>query len=97
MALLGLEAAEKSVQAPLALPNDVQTMSFGPDAIIRSASPEKIRHVGLELPQGAFAESELLQQEMRIGSRYPEGRSGSIDASVVTGQGVQALMGGFDT
>lgn len=34
---------------------------------------------------------------MRIGSRYPEGRSGSIDASVVTGRGIQELQGGFDT
>lgn len=32
-----------------------------------------------------------------MGSRYPEGRSGSIDASIITGQGVQALMGTFDT
>jgi hypothetical protein len=34
---------------------------------------------------------------MRVGARYPEGRTGNIDASVVTGQGVQALMGAFDT
>jgi hypothetical protein len=34
---------------------------------------------------------------MRVGSRYPESRTGNIDASIVTGQGVQALMGAFDT
>jgi hypothetical protein len=34
---------------------------------------------------------------MRMGSRYPEGRSGNMDASVITGSGVQALMGGFDS
>jgi hypothetical protein len=34
---------------------------------------------------------------MRLGSRFPEGRTGNIDASVITGQGVQALLGGFDT
>jgi hypothetical protein len=39
----------------------------------------------------------MLNQELRVGSRYPEGRTGNIDASVVTGQGVQALMGAFDT
>jgi hypothetical protein len=34
---------------------------------------------------------------MRMGARYPEGRSGNIDASIITGQGVQALLGAFDT
>jgi hypothetical protein len=97
MALLGMEAVEKSVQAPLAVPQDVQQMTFGGDAIIRTASPEKIRRVGVELPNGAFTESQLLEGDMRAGARYPEGRSGQIDASVVTGRGVQALMGGFDS
>jgi hypothetical protein len=32
-----------------------------------------------------------------MGARYPESRSGNIDASVVTGRGVQALQAGFDT
>lgn len=72
-------------------------MTFGGDAIIRSQSPDKIRRVGIELPQGAFMESQLLEGEMRVGARYPEGRSGSIDASVVTGRGIQELQGGFDT
>ena len=39
----------------------------------------------------------ILNQELRVGSRYPESRTGNIDASIVTGQGVQALMGAFDT
>lgn len=97
MALLGMEAVEKSVQAPLAVPQDVQQMTFGGDAIIRTASPEKVRRVGIDLPQGSFAESQMLEADMRAGARYPEGRSGQIDASVVTGRGVQALMGGFDS
>jgi len=70
--LLALEAAEKSVQAPLALPNDVQELAFGPDAVLRS-------------------------QNLRLGARYPEGRTGNIDASIITGQGVQALLGAFDS
>jgi hypothetical protein len=53
--------------------------------------------VELTLPQGAFTEQQLLNQELRVGARYPEGRTGNIDASIVTGQGVQALMGAFDT
>ena len=96
-ALLAMDAAEKSVNAPLAIPNDVQEFTFGPDAILRSQNPQAIRRVGLEVPPAAFTEAELLQREMRMGARYPEGRSGTIDASVITGQGVQALLGAFDT
>ena len=95
--LLALEAAEKSVQAPLALPNDVQELAFGPDAVLRSQNPQQIRRVGLELPNAAFTEQAVLQQEMRLGARYPEGRTGTIDASIITGQGVQALLGAFDS
>ena len=95
--LLALEAAEKSVQAPLALPNDVQELAFGPDAVLRSQNPQQIRRVGLELPTAAFTEQAVLQQEMRLGARYPEGRTGNIDASIITGQGVQALLGAFDS
>ena len=96
-ALLAMEAAEKSVQAPIVLPQDVQELQLGGDAIIRTATPAGVRRVELNIPPGAFTEQELLNQELRVGARYPEGRTGNIDASIVTGQGVQALMGAFDT
>ena len=96
-AVLQIQAAEKSIQAPIAIPQDVQELALGPDAILRSASPQLIRRVPLELPQGAFAESGVLERELRLGARYPETRSGQINASVVTGRGVQALQEGFDT
>jgi len=96
-ATLQLEAAQKSVQAPFALPADVNVLEIGPDATIRSANPEKIRRVGLDIPQGIFQETAQLDQELRTGSRYPEGRLGQQSGSIVTGRGVQALMGGFDT
>lgn len=96
-AWLAMDAAEKSVNAPMAVPNDVQEFAFGPDAILRSSNPQGIRRVGLELPSGAFQEQSVLEAEMRMGARYPEGRSGQIDASIITGSGVQALLGGFDT
>lgn len=96
-ALLALEAAQKSVQAPIALPQDVQELAMGSDAVLRSANPEKIRRISLDIPNGAFAEQQMLDNELRQGSRYPEVRSGNTDASIVTGRGVQALMGGFDT
>ena len=96
-ALLAMEAAEKSVQAPIVLPQDVQELQLGGDAVIRTANPAGVRRVELTLPQGAFQEQSQLNQELRVGTRYPESRTGNIDASIVTGQGVQALMGAFDT
>ena len=96
-ATLQLEAAQKSVQAPFALPADVNVLEIGPDATIRSANPEKIRRVDLNIPNGIFQETAALDQELRVGSRYPQGRLGQQSGSIVTGRGVEALMGGFDT
>jgi hypothetical protein len=96
-ATLQLEAAQKSVQAPFALPADVNVLEIGPDATIRSANPEKIRRVGLDIPNGVFQETAQLDQELRVGARYPQGRLGQQSGSIVTGRGVEALMGGFDT
>ena len=96
-AILQIQAAEKSIQAPIAIPQDVQELALGPDSIMRSANPQGIRRVPLELPAGVFSESSVLERELRVGARYPETRSGNIDASVVTGRGVQALQAGFDT
>lgn len=96
-ATLSLEAAQKSVQAPFALPADVNVLEIGPDATIRSAQSEKIRRVDLNVPPGLFQESAALDQELRVGARYPEGRLGNVGGSIVTGRGVEALMGGFDT
>lgn len=94
---LGMEAAEKAIQAPLVVPNDVIDLPMGPDAIIRTASPQGVGRVQLDIPNAAFQEQAALQSEMRLGARYPEGRSGTINASVITGQGVQALLGAFDS
>ena len=96
-ALLSLEAATKSVQAPIAMGRNDQELALGPDAIIRSERPSEIRRIPLEIPQGAFAQQQVLEGELRLGSRYPESRTGNIDASIVTGRGVQALQAGFDT
>ena len=96
-AVLQIQAAEKSIQAPIAIPQDVQELALGPDSIMRSANPQAIRRVPLELPAGVFTESGVLERELRIGARYPESRSGNLDASVVTGRGVQALQAGFDS
>lgn len=96
LALLALEATQKAVEAPIALPQDVQELAFGPDAILRSATPERIRRIQLDLPQSSIIENQMLDNEIKFGARFPEARAGQTDASVVTGRGVQALMSGFD-
>lgn len=97
VAAFTMSAVQQSVEAPIAIPNDVQELEFGPYATLQSNNPEKIGRIPLNLPQGLFPEQQVLAAEQRTGSRYPEGRSGNIDASIITGQGVQALMGTFDT
>lgn len=94
---LAMEAAEKSIQAPLVVPDDIVDMPMGPDAIIRTESPQGVGRVRLDVPAAAFQEQSALQSELRLGARYPEGRTGNIDASIITGQGVQALLGAFDS
>lgn len=94
---LAMEAAEKAIQAPLVVPNDVIDLPMGPDAIIRTATPQGVGRVPLDIPAAAFQEQSALQSELRLGARYPEGRTGNIDASIITGQGVQALLGAFDS
>lgn len=94
---LAMEAAEKAIQAPFVVPSDVADMPMGPDAIIRTAQPQGVGRVRLDVPAAAFQEQSALQSELRLGARYPEGRTGNIDASIITGQGVQALLGAFDS
>jgi hypothetical protein len=94
---LAMEAAEKAIQAPLVVPNDVLDLPMGPDAIIRTSQPQSVGRVKLDIPAATFQEQAALQSELRLGARYPEGRTGNIDASIITGQGVQALLGAFDS
>lgn len=96
MMSLALEAGVKAVEAPIAVPQDLVELPIGPDAIWRTETPEKIRRVSLEIPQSAFAMSQELSEEMMRATRYPEARSGNISASVITGRGVDALMGSYD-
>src|SRR5882757_11220719 len=72
-------------------------MTFGDDAIIRTDNPQHIVRVGLANNVAPMQEAQLLEQELRTGTRTPEARSGQMDASIITGKGVQALMGGFNT
>ena len=96
--LLAMEAAEKQVRAPLVVPTDVGDVPMGDDAVIRTnQGANSVQKVQFPFPQGAIAAMQQLGQEMRTGAMSPEARSGSIDASVITGRGVQQLMEGYST
>lgn len=95
MAMLGLEATEKSVRAPLVLPRDVTTMAFGDDATIRTDG--KPFYVERDMPQFATAEQQLLEREVTLAARTNQVRQGDVDASVITGRGLQQLAVGFST
>lgn len=97
MMRLAVEAAEKAVQAPIAMPDDVNELTLGPDAFLRSSQPQNIRRVDLRVDGSTFAELGTLQQELASGSRYSALRQGQSNASIITGRGVEALLGGFDT
>ena len=72
MALLGLEATEKTVRAPLAVPRDVQKMTFGDDAIIRTDQPDKIRRGGIDVPQASY---QALGAPLRARERWTQALS----------------------
>lgn len=96
MAMLGLEATNQAVRAPLAVPTDVQKISFGDNAVLRTNSPDKIRRVGQDMPTAAFQQEQLLADEVMRGARTPASATGDVSASIITGQGVNALNGGYD-
>lgn len=96
-ALLALQAAHESVNAPLIVPSDVADIPMGPGAAIRTNNPQGVGRVPLSLPPEAFSEQAALDRELTLGSRFPEARTGAVDASVITGKGVNALMDGYDS
>jgi len=94
---MAMQATDQALNAPLAVPPDVTHVPMGPGAVIHSTNPQSIQKVRFDVPREAWLESGALERENRIAARYPEGRSGNIDASVITGQGVQALLGTIDS
>lgn len=97
MSTLALEAASLAVQAPIAVPEGMDEFAVGPHAILQSDNANQIHRVNVDLPATIFAEGQTLDQELRVGSRYPDARSGGVNASVITGKGVEALLGTFDS
>lgn len=92
-----LNAADKAINAPIALPDDVTEFPYGPDATLRSQNPQNIRRVALDIPDDTFAVAQQLDSAIKEGSRYPEARTGGVTANIITGQGVEALMGTMNT
>lgn len=95
--MLALEAVTKAVQAPLAVPPDVPDVPYGPDAIIRTTQPQNVRRIPTEIPSAAFAASQLIRDDLAIGGMSPEARTGNIQASVITGKGIEAASAGYSS
>lgn len=96
IAMLGLQATNQTVRAPLAIPPDVQKIPMGDDAIIRTSRPQDIRRVGVDYPAAAFQQEQNLEQELRTATRTPAAATGDVQASIITGRGVEALNSGYD-
>jgi hypothetical protein len=93
-----LDAADKAINAPIAVPDDVTELPYGPNAVIRSQSgAQSVARVRLDIPDDVFAVAEQLDRAVKEGSRYPEARSGGISGNIVTGKGVEALAGTLNT
>lgn len=96
MQMLALEAAADSVEAPIVVPNDVGDVPVGPGSIIRTQmGVNGVGRLKLDVPSAIWGSIEHLKNEMQYGAISPQALGGSIDASVVTGRGVQELMAGY--
>jgi hypothetical protein len=97
MALYQLQAADKSINAPIAMPDDVTEVNIGPDAVLRTQNPQAIQRVKLDVPRDSWMLSDQLDRETKMGARYPDARTGGVKGSIITGRGVEAMLGTFDT
>lgn len=97
MVMYHLKSADQAVNAPWRVPDDVTEVHVGPDAILRSQNPQLIGRVNLDIPRDVFSLEDVLDREIKMGSRYPEARTGGIQGNIVTGRGVEALLGTMDT
>lgn len=95
--MLILEGVEDAVQAPLVAPDDVQEIPVGSRAIMRTRNPSGVGRVRMDIPPQAFTLGETLREEMREGAMSPGVRAGDSDASVITGKGVNALQGMYQS
>lgn len=92
-----LQITDQVANAPYAVPDDLQSMPVGPNAVWRSQNPQQIGKVQVHIPQDLFTQDQELLQEAQQGARYPASRTGTPNASIITGQGVNALQGTLET
>jgi hypothetical protein len=98
MAQYIFRAAERSINAPMVLPRDVGNVEEGVDSHIYTDNWRPgMGIMSLNVPREVMAYSETLEAEAKESAGYPDARNGRINASIVTGRGVEALMGTFDT
>lgn len=98
MAVYQIQAADKSVNAPMIVTPDVAEVPTGPDAVIRSDQGRNaIGRADLSVPREVFGVLSQFDQEAKIGARYPDARTNGVEGSIITGRGVEALLGGLDT
>jgi hypothetical protein len=96
--MLLMEGVDKAVRAPLVVPPDAGDIALGPDAIITTqGGVGSVGRARLDMPTQAFGAVDQLKSEQQLGAMSPESRMGQMDASVITGRGVQQLMAGFSS
>ena len=96
--MLLMEGVDKAVRAPMVVTPDVGDIPVGPDAVIvAQGGVNSVGRARLDMPNQAFGAVEQLKAEQQIGAMSPESRSGSVDANVITGRGLQQLLGGFNS
>jgi len=96
-AQMGMRAAKKAVNSPLVVPSDVVNIPFGPDRVIRTNNGEKIHYPIADMPPAAWQQGQILNEDITVGSRFPEGATGKSPGSIVTGRGMEELMGTIDS
>ena len=96
-AQLALEVAYKAAQAPTIVPQDVSEVPYGPDAVIQTMNPAGVGRLPVNVPAAAFQTMQTLDEDMRIGGMSPEARTGNLDASVITGRGIEAASAGYSS
>jgi len=96
-AQMGMRAAKKAVNSPLVVPSDVVNIPFGPDRVIRTNNGREIHYPIADMPPAAWQQGEILNQDITVGARFPEGATGKSPGSIVTGRGMEELMGTIDS
>jgi hypothetical protein len=96
--MLALEGADTAVRAPLVVTPDVGEIPVGPGAVIRAqGGVNSVGRARLDLPPQTWQGVQYLKSELTGGIAGADARNGQVDASVITGKGVQQLMAGFST